>query len=97
MKQVNISDPWYYTINQAGYTIHSAVHGARHDVSCVLHTHTEAGMGISALNCGLLPLNQGALRFYNRVGYHDYEGIALDLEPYPTKWNQFDGAYRLPG
>ena len=69
-----------YTINQAGYTIHSAVHGARHDVSCVIHTHTEAGMGISALNCGLLPLNQGALRFYNRVGYHDYEGIALDLD-----------------
>ena len=52
-----------YTINQAGYTIHSAVHCARHDVSCVIHTHTEAGMGISALNCGLLPLNQGALRF----------------------------------
>lgn len=69
-----------YTINQAGYTIHSAIHGARHDVNCVIHTHTQAGMGISALTCGLLPLNQGALRFYNRLGYHDYEGIALDLD-----------------
>ena len=76
----NILDGSPYTINGAGYTIHSAIHGARHDVSCVLHTHTEAGMGISALNCGLLPLNQGALRFYNRLGYHDYEGIALDLD-----------------
>ena len=75
-----ILDDTPYTINQAGYTIHSAVHGARPDVKCVLHTHTEAGMAISALNCGLLPLNQGALRFYNRVGYHEYEGIALDLD-----------------
>ena len=75
-----ILDDTPYTINQAGYTIHSAVHGARHDVKCVLHTHTEAGMGISALNCGLLPLNQGALRFYNRIGYHDYEGITENLE-----------------
>ena len=76
----NILDQTPYTINQAGYTIHSAVHGGRPDVKCVLHTHTEAGMGISALNCGLLPLNQGALRFYNRIGYHDYEGIALDID-----------------
>jgi ribulose-5-phosphate 4-epimerase/fuculose-1-phosphate aldolase len=76
----NVLDDTPYTINQAGYTIHSAVHGARKDVQCVLHTHTEAGMAISALNCGLLPLNQGALRFYNRIGYHDYEGIALDLD-----------------
>jgi ribulose-5-phosphate 4-epimerase/fuculose-1-phosphate aldolase len=76
----NILDDTPYTINEAGYTIHSAIHAARHDVQCVLHTHTEAGMAVSALNCGLLPLNQGALRFYNRIGYHDYEGIALDLD-----------------
>jgi ribulose-5-phosphate 4-epimerase/fuculose-1-phosphate aldolase len=75
-----ILDESPYTINEAGYTIHSAVHGAREDVICVLHTHTEAGIGVSTLNCGLLPLNQEAMRFYNRIGYHDYEGIALDLD-----------------
>lgn len=76
----NIQDDTPYTINLAGYTIHSAVHAAREDAACVIHTHTPAGMGVSGLKCGLLPLNQGALRFYNRIGYHDYEGIALDLD-----------------
>lgn len=76
----NILDDTPYSIQQAGYTIHSAVHAARKDVQCVIHTHTHAGMGVSALNCGVLPLNQGALRFYNRIGYHEYEGIALDLD-----------------
>ena len=76
----NILGDTPYTINMAGYTIHSAVHGARPDVKCVVHTHTEAGIGVSSLNCGLLPLNQEALRFYNRIGYHDYEGIAFDLD-----------------
>ena len=51
-----------YRINAAGYTIHSAVHGARHDVQCVLHTHTRAGMAVSALKCGLLPLSQHSAR-----------------------------------
>lgn len=69
-----------YDINQAGYVIHSAVHGARHDVVCVLHTHTEAGMGVSALASGLLPISMSALRFYNRIGYHDYQGVTLDVE-----------------
>ncbi|MDP7652121.1 MAG: class II aldolase/adducin family protein [Rhodospirillales bacterium] len=69
-----------YTINQAGYVIHSAVHAARHDVQCVLHTHTEAGMGVSAQAAGLLPISMSALRFYERIGYHDYEGVTLDVE-----------------
>ena len=69
-----------YAINDAGFTIHSAVHGARHDVAAVLHTHTEAGTAASALDCGLLPFSQDAMVFYNRVGYHDFEGIALDLD-----------------
>lgn len=69
-----------YTINQAGYVIHSAVHAARHDVECVLHTHTEAGMGVSAQAAGLLPISMSSLRFYERIGYHDYEGITLDVE-----------------
>lgn len=76
----NILDDTPYEVNKAGFTIHSAIHAARPDVTCVLHTHTEAGMAISVLKRGLLMLEQGALRFYNRIGYHAYEGIALDLD-----------------
>jgi ribulose-5-phosphate 4-epimerase/fuculose-1-phosphate aldolase len=69
-----------YSINAAGFTIHSAVHQAKHEMACVMHTHTVAGMAISAQKCGLLPLAQTALQFYNALSYHDYEGIAFDLE-----------------
>jgi ribulose-5-phosphate 4-epimerase/fuculose-1-phosphate aldolase len=69
-----------YTINPAGYTIHSAVHAGREDVMCVLHTHSVAGMAISALECGYLPITQHAMRFYNRIAYHDYEGLAFNLD-----------------
>ncbi|WP_040487898.1 class II aldolase/adducin family protein [Fodinicurvata sediminis] len=69
-----------YGINQAGFVIHSAVHEARPDVDCVIHTHTRAGMAVSAMKCGLLPIAQTSMRFHNRVGYHDYEGVALDLD-----------------
>jgi ribulose-5-phosphate 4-epimerase/fuculose-1-phosphate aldolase len=75
----NVLDDTPYGINAAGYTIHSAIHAARHDVDCVLHTHTEPGLAVSALKCGLLPINQDAVRFYNRIGYHDYEGVSLEL------------------
>jgi len=67
-------------VNPAGFTIHSAVHRARSDAAWVMHTHTRAGVAVSSLKDGLLPLNQIALQFYGRVGYHDYEGIALDLD-----------------
>ncbi|PVB61286.1 class II aldolase/adducin family protein [Labrenzia sp. 011] len=67
-------------VNPAGFTIHSAVHRARGDAAWVMHTHTRAGVAVSSLKEGLLPLNQIALQFYGRIGYHDYEGIALDLE-----------------
>ncbi len=67
-------------VNPAGFTIHSAVHMARHDAACVIHTHTRAGMAVSTLTCGLLPLTQIAGQFTGRVGYHDYEGVALDLD-----------------
>jgi ribulose-5-phosphate 4-epimerase/fuculose-1-phosphate aldolase len=59
--------------------IHSAIHRARHDVDCVIHTHTAAGMAVSQLECGLLPLNQTAMRFAH-CAYHDYEGVVLDLD-----------------
>lgn len=67
-------------VNAAGFTIHSAIHMARHDLACVVHTHTADGMAIACRKSGLLPITQHALRFYNRLGYHAYEGIALDLE-----------------
>lgn len=68
-----------YGINPAGYTIHSAVHAARADAGCVLHTHTVAGVAVSAQAHGLLPLSQTAMLFQDRLGFHDYEGVALDL------------------
>jgi ribulose-5-phosphate 4-epimerase/fuculose-1-phosphate aldolase len=66
-----------YGINKAGYVIHGAIHRHRHDAACVIHTHTWAGMAVSSLECGLLPLTQTAMRFL-RIGYHDYQGVVLD-------------------
>jgi ribulose-5-phosphate 4-epimerase/fuculose-1-phosphate aldolase len=68
-----------YGVNLAGFVIHSAIHKARHDVACVIHTHTPAGMAVSALKCGLMPLTQNAM-FFGRMGYHDYEGPAIDMD-----------------
>lgn len=73
-------EPSVYDVNPAGFTIHSAVHAARHDAVCVLHTHTVAGVAVSSLADGLQPCNQWALQFHNRVKYHDFEGIALNHE-----------------
>lgn len=66
-------------VNAAGFVIHSAIHRARPDIHCVIHTHTAAGMAVSAQREGLLPLSQHALKFYGHLAYHDYEGIALNL------------------
>jgi ribulose-5-phosphate 4-epimerase/fuculose-1-phosphate aldolase len=68
-----------YGINKAGYVIHGAIHRARHDVACVIHTHTWAGMALSALECGVLPITQTSMRFL-RIGYHDYQGVVLDAK-----------------
>jgi ribulose-5-phosphate 4-epimerase/fuculose-1-phosphate aldolase len=67
-------------INPAGFVVHSAIHMHRHDAGCVLHTHTRAGMAVAAMKEGLLPLNQKSMMFYNRVGYHDYEGLAFSTD-----------------
>ncbi|MDQ2802338.1 MAG: class II aldolase/adducin family protein [Pseudomonadota bacterium] len=67
-------------VNAAGFTIHSAIHMARPDLVCVVHTHSAAGTGVSAQQHGLLPISQHALKFYDRLAYHGYEGIALDLD-----------------
>ena len=68
-----------YEVNQAGFTIHSAVHMARSDANFVIHLHTENGIAVSCQENGLLPINQTALSVYGEITYHDYEGIALDL------------------
>jgi ribulose-5-phosphate 4-epimerase/fuculose-1-phosphate aldolase len=66
-----------YGLNRAGFVIHGAIHAARSDVGCVAHTHTPAGMAVSTLECGVLPLTQTAMRFAG-AKYHDFEGIVLD-------------------
>src|SRR3546814_20898445 len=65
-----------YGVNRAGYVIHSAIHEARPEVACIIHTHSWASMAVSALDCGLLPITQTAMRFL-KTGYHDYVGVVL--------------------
>ncbi len=72
-----------YPVNPAGFVIHSAVHEARHDVACVLHTHTKAGIAVSAQADGLLPISQTSLFPYATLAYHDYEGVALNEDERP--------------
>lgn len=72
-----------YEINPAGFTIHSAVHAARHDVSCVLHTHSLYGTAVSAQKNGLLPISQTSLFPLSGLSYHDYEGIVLNEDEKP--------------
>ena len=69
-----------YGINPAGFTIHSAVHGAREEAMFVMHLHTDQGVAVSAQADGLLPLSQHALIVLPMLAYHDYEGIALNLD-----------------
>jgi len=74
-----LDDPSGWGVNPAGFTIHSATHMSRSDAACVLHTHTVAGVAVSCQANGLEPTNQWALQFHDRVAYHDYEAIAVDL------------------
>jgi ribulose-5-phosphate 4-epimerase/fuculose-1-phosphate aldolase len=73
-KQINES-PFY--MNHAGFVIHSTIHEARHDVECVLHTHSRAGVAVSAQKEGLLPISQQASLILSSLAYHDYEGLAV--------------------
>ncbi|MEN3334609.1 MAG: hypothetical protein V7641_3974 [Blastocatellia bacterium] len=72
-----------YFINPAGFTIHSAVHEAREDAHCVYHTHTLSGVAVSAQKNGLLPISQSSLFPLASIGYHNYEGLALNAEEKP--------------
>ena len=75
-----VDDPLDAGYNEAGFVIHGCVHEARPEINCVIHTHTRAGVAVSAQKHGLLPLSQHAARVYSEVTYHDYEGIALGLD-----------------
>tara|TARA_Y100001970_G_scaffold98770_1_gene124223 strand:+ start:1216 stop:1962 length:747 start_codon:yes stop_codon:yes gene_type:complete len=66
------------SINETGYIIHGAIHNARKDICCVMHTHSRFGLAVSSLKEGLIPMLQDTAIFYNRVSYHDWEGMSTD-------------------
>src|SRR5688572_16879372 len=72
-----------FSVNPAGFTIHSAVHAAREDALCVMHLHTDCGIAVSAQELGLLPISQQSLFVLSSLGYHNYEGLALNDEEQP--------------
>jgi ribulose-5-phosphate 4-epimerase/fuculose-1-phosphate aldolase len=72
-----------FPVNPAGFTIHSAIHAVRHDAQCVLHVHSLNGVAVSAQKAGLLPLSQQSIFVLASLGYHDYEGVALNAEEKP--------------
>lgn len=72
-----------YEINPAGFTIHSAVHAAREDAKCVLHVHSVNGVAVSAQKQGVLPISQQSIFVLSSLGYHAYEGVALNPEEKP--------------
>jgi len=76
----NLVAPSEYEPIYAGIVIHGAIYLGRADVECVVHTHTEADIAVGVQEEGLLPLSQWSMRFHNRLGYHDYEGVSLDMD-----------------
>ena len=76
----NVLPPSRYGINPAGFTIHSAIHAARHDVAVAMHLHSDAGVAVAAQKGGLRPISQIAMNIMNDVTYHGYEGLALEEE-----------------
>ena len=87
-----LDDPLGMGVNEAGFVIHSCVHKARPEVSCVMHTHTRAGVAVSAMKCGLLPISQHAMMVQAGIAYHDYEGIALYREEQERMARDLGGA-----
>jgi ribulose-5-phosphate 4-epimerase/fuculose-1-phosphate aldolase len=84
-----------YPVNPAGFVIHSAIHAARHDAVCVLHTHANAGVALSARKEGLLPISQIATIVLPLLGYHDYEGIAVRDDEKPRLVRDLEGKSAL--
>lgn len=79
----NKLDDSAFPVNPAGFTIHSAVHAARHDAQCVLHVHSVNGVAVSAQKEGVLPLSQHSIFVLSSLAYHDYEGVALNEDEKP--------------
>ena len=79
----NKLQPSPFPVNPAGFVIHSAIHEARPEVQCVLHTHTRAGVAVSAQRCGVLPISQQSTFVLASLAYHDYEGVALRPDEKP--------------
>lgn len=81
----NVADPGSASsdiddVNLTGFVIHSAIHAARPDLHCVMHSHSEYGMAVSALRDGLVPMVQDAMPFFEQVAYHDYEGLSTNVD-----------------
>ena len=87
----NKVEPSDFPVNPAGFTIHSAVHAAREDAQCVMHTHSINGVAVSAQKKGVLPLSQQSLFVLASLGYHDYEGVALNEEEKPRLVDDLNG------
>jgi ribulose-5-phosphate 4-epimerase/fuculose-1-phosphate aldolase len=81
--QGNKVDDSPFPVNPAGFVIHSAIHAARHDARCVLHTHTLNGVAVAAQREGLLPISQHSTFVLASLGYHDYEGVSLHDDEKP--------------
>jgi ribulose-5-phosphate 4-epimerase/fuculose-1-phosphate aldolase len=84
-----------FPVNPAGFTIHSAVHEAREDIQCVMHTHTRAGVAVSAQKCGVLPISQQSTFVLASLGYHDYEGVAFRDDEKPRLQKSLGNANHL--
>lgn len=69
-----------YRVNTAGFTIHSAVHMSRPDAQAVMHLHTDAGVAVASMECGFMPLTQHAMFVYHDTAYHEWEGVAINLD-----------------
>ena len=84
-----------YPVNPAGFVIHSAVHEARHDMVCVMHTHTRAGVAVSAQKGGILPISQQSAFILASLAYHDYEGVAFRDDEKPRLQKDLGSATHL--
>ncbi|MGE0314949.1 MAG: class II aldolase/adducin family protein [Lautropia sp.] len=87
--------PTTYPVNRAGFVIHGAIHAARPDIVCVLHTHTVAGVAVSAQREGLLPISQQATIALSSLAYHDYEGIAVRDDEKPRLQRDLGSCHNL--
>jgi ribulose-5-phosphate 4-epimerase/fuculose-1-phosphate aldolase len=85
--------PSPYKVSIGGLVIHGGVMEGRPDIMAVFHTHSPANMGVSAQSCGLLPISQHSLNFYNRLGYHDFGGFEFDLEGRKRLLRDLEGYY----